>query len=510
MLLVSAMLLINAVMLRFEERDRIQTKLHTGRLLLDALEQKVGYEVVKRNASWTDLESNFTFRREIKQLLRSGGFSDVSLIDAGGTRVYGLGPSGHGEKEAISISREALVTGKWSSAFYGSMWGVFWPARERVRMSSPMLYEGRLVGAISICAHLGPLYQDLRESQTSILVYIFLNTIILCLLGVYLVSRAVVKPIRKLMRITKEFKEGESFQLPADSPRNEIGQLYRSLNLMLKRLEENKKDLESHISSLEKANKEIKRAQNEVIRSEKLASVGRLATGVAHEIGNPIGIILGYLELFKSEGLEEEERQDFLDRIESEITRINQIIRQLLDFSRPSSGEGEQISVHYLLMDTVNMLEPQPMMAHLQIRPVLKASKDSVWAEPNQLRQVFINIIMNSADAMAGDEISFDKTTANTLSIETIDMEDSIKLSFTDSGPGIPQEQLVDIFDPFHTTKDPGRGTGLGLSVCHRIIEDLGGAIRAESAPGKGATIIIDIPLHRIKADRQDELPQKA
>ena len=493
------MLLINVVMVRFAERDLIQTKLHTGRLLLHTLAQKAGHEIANSHATWTDLGSNSSFRREITQLLQAGGFSDALVINREGTRVFSTSPWGQAEKEALSISLEALATKKQSSAFYGTMWGVFWLAHERVRMSAPMLFEGRFVGAITICAHLGPVYQTLRKSETLILIYIFLNTIILVLFGMYLISRTVVKPIRRLMRITEEFKEGEPFPLLAGSSRNEIGRLHRSLNMMLKRLEENKQDLKAHISSLEKANIEIKKGQDEIIRSEKLASVGRLATGVAHEIGNPTGIILGYLELLKGEGLKEEERQDFLYRIESETTRVNQIIRQLLDFSRPASGEDKQTSVHDLVMDTVNMLKPQPMMAHVQIRPVFKASKDSVWADPNQLKQVFLNIIMNSADAMAGDEVSYDNTTAKTLTIETIDREDFVGLSFTDTGPGISEEKLIDIFDPFYTTKEPGRGTGLGLSVCYRIIEGLGGAIRAESTPEKGATIIVDIPLYEGK-----------
>jgi signal transduction histidine kinase len=493
------MLLINVVMVKFAERDLIQAKMNTGRVLLQALGERVGYELTNKHKKWAGFRSDLVFKKEITQLLEAGGFEEALMINAEGIKAFSIETWGEAEKKAVSISRLALTTRKSSFDFYGSTWGVIWLAHKRVNMSAPILYKGRVLGAISISAELSPLYQTLRKSEKIILIYILLNTILFVLFGIYLLSRTVIKPIHKLLRITEEFKEGEPFPHLVGSSQNEIGQLFRSLNMMLKRLEENKRELKANISSLEEANRELKKAQDEIIKSEKLASVGRLATGVAHEIGNPIGIILGYLELLGKNDLNKEEAQDFLDRIELEIRRISQIIRQLLDFSRPSSSEPKHTSVHALIMETVKMLTPQPMMAHIQIQPHLKAEKDTVWTDPNQLKQVFLNIIMNAADAMADNEASDDGPATNTLTINTINMENSIELRFTDTGPGIGQEELAHIFDPFYTTKEPGKGTGLGLSICYRIIEGLGGSIKAESSPGKGTTITIDIPVHRMK-----------
>ena len=146
-------------------------------------------------------------------------------------------------------------------------------------------------------------------------------------------------------------------------------------------------------------------------------------------------------------------------------------------------------------------------MTHLRIQPVLEATRDTVWADPNQLKQVFLNIIMNAADATADDEVPDDGIAGKTLTIKTINREDLIELRFTDTGPGIPEKDLSHIFDPFYTTKEPGKGTGLGLSVCYRIIQGLGGSIRAESIPGEGTTIIVDIPLSHVK-NGQDEVPE--
>jgi two-component system NtrC family sensor kinase len=272
------------------------------------------------------------------------------------------------------------------------------------------------------------------------------------------------------------------------------------LKMMLHRLEANKQELEDHIASLKEANLEIQNTQNDMIRSEKMATAGRLATGVAHEVGNPLGIILGYLELLKRGDLSIDERRDFLGRIEAEVNRIHQIIRELLDFSRGSGPEREQTAVHELIMETLHMLEPQPMMAQIKIQQVLNAESDVVRAGPNQLKQVFLNIIINAADAMADAVMPSKGGSPKILIIETGNRDGFIRVSFTDTGSGISQEAQDRMFDPFFTTKEPGKGTGLGLSVCYTIMEGLGGAISVENRCGKGATIIVDIPL-AVKGD---------
>ena len=492
LLILSAMLLINVVMIKLAEKHLVQSKLQTGRLLLNTLTQKVGYEIACRNKSWEMLASNAQFMVDVEKALGSANFSMALALDKHGTKVFSYGTWGDAETSAMSLSRETLVTRKMSSNFFGTVWGVVWLASEMINISAPVFIEERFAGVVTIGAHLSPLYQSLREAENIILFYIAMNTIILVLFGIHLLSRTVVRPIHELLNITDEFKDMDSVPALADSPPNEIGQLFRSLNLMLNRLEQNKKEMKDYMSSLEKANLEIKKAQDEIIRSEKFASVGRLATGVAHEIGNPIGIVLGYLELLREKNLEDEDKQDYLSRMESEVTRINQIIRDLLDFSRGSGGSVIEVGIHELITETIYMLGPQPMMAHVRMTHTFNASEDLVKADPNQLKQVFLNIIINAADAMGED------ASTNILTIESENKGHYIELRFTDTGPGITTEEIAHIFDPFYSTKDPGKGTGLGLSVCYSIINGLGGEIRAESSIGQGTTIIISLPLYEI------------
>ena len=498
-LIIAAMLLINVVMVKFAERDLTQEKLHTGRLLVRAVEQNLGPLVAGKNKKLTEEDLDFEFRKGVGRMLAESGFSDILIINLEGNKVFTTDYSSETEEHGLVSAREALSTGIWSHRFSGTAWSVLWLSKSDVRISAPLSLEGRLLGAITVSGSLLPIYQTLRSSQTIILFYILMDTVILVLVGYVLLSRIVVKPIDKLLTMTGAYKDGYMVPALPESSKNEIGDLTRSLSHMLKRLDENKRELQSHISSLEKANRDLRQAQDEIIRSEKLASVGRLAAGIAHEIGNPIGIILGYLELLSSGDISDADKKDFLNRIESEITRVNGIIRQLLDFSRPSSGEPEKTLVHDLVKMTLSMLEPQPMMEGVRTTLELNAQKDTVLADPNQLQQVFLNIVMNAADALAEGK---GQEGIKQLKIRSEKVQGSIELRFSDNGPGIVDKELLRIFDPFYTTKEPGKGTGLGLSVCYRIVEGLGGTIRAESKPGEGATIIVSLPLYEGQKQR--------
>jgi signal transduction histidine kinase len=492
-LIIAAMLLINMVMVKFAERDLTQERLHTGRLLIRAVEQNLGPVLAGKNRKITEADLDFDFRKGVGRMLADSGFSDILIINQEGNKVFMTDTSFEAEDQSLVSSREALSTGLWAHHFSGTAWSVIWLSKSDVRISAPLSLEGRMLGAITVSGSLLPLYETLRSSQTVILLYILMDTVILVLVGYVLLSRIVVKPIDKLLAMTGAYKDGFMVPAPAESSKNEIGDLTRSLSHMLRRLDENKRELQSHISSLEKANRDLRQAQDEIIRSEKLASVGRLAAGIAHEIGNPIGIILGYLDLLNSGDISEADKKDFLSRIESEIIRVNRIIRQLLDFSRPSSGEPDKTRVHDLVKMTLAMLERQPMMEGIQTTLELKAPRDTVFADPNQLQQVFLNIIMNAADALCEGK---EEGIAKRLAIRSETIQEKIELSFSDNGPGIPEHELLRIFDPFYTTKEPGKGTGLGLSVCYRIVEGLGGKIRAESKTAEGTTILVSLPLH--------------
>lgn len=483
-LILAAMLLISIVLLTFQEHALIQGKLRQGKLL--SLTLNIRFNKMREGTA-----ESHAWKAQLDRLIRAAGFSGGCVMDKEGAVLFSAGPGGELRRRGVAMARQTLVTGKSTTRFSGQTWGVLWLSSKAVIIATPVLHGSSLLGSVAVWSTLHSVYREVRRSGKLILIYILLNTLILISVGLYLLSRSVVKPVHKLLHITEAFRKGESLPLFPDVSENEMGQLNRSLKMMLKRLEENKEELQAHITSLEKANEEIRRTQAELIKSEKLASVGRLATGIAHEIGNPMGIILGYMDLLKRNDLTAQERVDFLSRVESEITRINGIIRQLLDFSRPAGGEPEETNVHQVILATLKMLEPQPLMAGIDPDIQFHAEKDAIWADPNQLQQVFLNIIMNAADAM---------TSEKSLSIRTSNIDNNIRIQFEDNGIGIPEEDLGGIFDPFYTTKPPGKGTGLGLSVSYTIIKGLGGNIRARNNPGPGVTIILDIPLYNVES----------
>lgn len=497
-LIVAAMLLINVVILNLYEKDLVKAKEQAGWLLVLSVENNLKLILRDGVTKLKNLQSNSEFSDSIQNLLKTSEFSDIAIVNNSGEAVFREGFSGEKKHYAFIMAISAMTTSDRSVNYMGSVWGVLWPGKSELCLLSPLKYKGQTIGGISARSSLVPVYETLRRSQKLVILYIILDTIILAVVGIYLLSRIVVGPIHKLLRMTEKYEDSEFIPSDSDTPANEIGNLSRALSNMLKRLDENKKELKNHIISLEKANTDLRTAQNEIIRSEKLASVGRLAAGIAHEIGNPIGIILGYLDLIQKGGLSSEEEKDFLARVESEVTRINVIIRQLLDFSRSSAEEKENCSVHNLILDTVEMLKPQPRMKELEIAVDLKAGEDTVLADKNQMQQVFLNILINSIDAIEEDGGIHEKAS---IMVKSDNKNGFIVLEFVDNGPGTSTEDLNRIFDPFFTTKEPGRGTGLGLSVCYRIIEVLGGTIKAESAPGEGMVISIELPL----VDEPDE-----
>jgi signal transduction histidine kinase len=213
---------------------------------------------------------------------------------------------------------------------------------------------------------------------------------------------------------------------------------------------------------------------------------------------------MGYLELLKQKSISENEKNEYIIRTEDEINRINTIIRQLLDLSRPSNVGAKAISVHDIIDDITKVVQFQPLMSKIQLIFFLEAKDDTVIADPNQLRQVFLNLIINAADAISSNEnerkgeLIIKSAVASSASDPngiTTEDQSFLQVMYIDNGPGIPPENIGNIFDPFFTTKEVGKGTGLGLSVSFMIIESIGGTIRASSEVGKGTTMTIFLPL---------------
>ncbi len=502
-LILSAMLLIHVVTAKLTERDLINARIQSGRVLLQAVnimvidlsQFRAGQS--NRKAGRKTKRLGTDFGRQVVSLLHMGEFSGIMIKDNLGSEVFS---HGHwGDKPSIQSPGTPQSTRSTHIEFSGKTWGLFWLAPRDVILSSSLRVKGQFAGSVAIFSDLKPLYKKIRASEPVILGYIGMNALILVLFGIYLLSRTVVRPINRLVAITEKFDGAIPIMQKDESPNNEIGRLSQSLNHMLRELDANERKLKENISSLEAANQEIKRTQDEMVESEKMATVGRLATGVAHEIGNPLGIILGYIELLQRGDLTGLEQKDFLIRMESEISRINRIIRDLLDFSRPSGAEQHDTNANEILEEVLTILSPQPLFEKVQVRRMLEAEAVVVKVAQDSLKQVFLNIIMNAADAMADERGCPGDSRESILSIDSFNEERFLILRFSDTGCGMSPDDIKRIFDPFFTTKAPGKGTGLGLSICYTIMDQAGGRIRVESEPGGGTTLILEMPLGNIE-----------
>lgn len=411
-------------------------------------------------------------------------------------RVFQWGRGCPGKVDLARYAQRAAAQEKPILEFIGSAWSGFYERSQYMVVAGPVLTGQRPAGSICLVFDLGPANASLDRTQRIIFYYILINALLLTFFGVYRLWQITGKPLQKLVRRADEFQPDGDLLFLSDTEESEFNRLSRSLNRMLEKLDADKKQLKSTVQSLEQANAELKKAHKDMLRAEKMASVGRLSSGIAHEIGNPIGIVLGYLDLLRQMNLTDAERLDYIERAQSEIERVNDIIRDLLDFARPAKDEKKDVSVHAIVAEIVGMLRQQPMMKEITLSSNLEAGQDVIQADPQRLRQVFLNLLINAADAIklepTADEGHIRIVSRNTAVKDGNGQH--VQIVVEDNGPGIPSDQLNYIFDPFYTTKEPGKGTGLGLSVCFMIMEETGGTLQAEAASEKGTRFVLSFP----------------
>jgi two-component system NtrC family sensor kinase len=311
----------------------------------------------------------------------------------------------------------------------------------------------------------------------------------LLLAAYFLLTRLIVQPLDTIGRAAERVAGGSRrFELPVRGPA-ELSALARSLHTMTQRLLDNEDRLRRQIDEVERATRELEQAQQRLIRSERLASVGRLAAGLAHEIGNPIAAMIGMEELLLAGGLSDREQQDFLQRMRKETDRINRILSDLLAFARPSAQRGEGPSepgdVAQAVQDVAALVAPQKSMAEVALGIETDPKLPLVTLSREHLVQVLLNLLLNAADACQG---------GGRILITARASSDGVALSVEDDGPGVAPDVRERLFEPFVTTKEVGQGTGLGLAVCRGLVEAAGGTIALDPDTTSGARFLIELP----------------
>ncbi len=322
------------------------------------------------------------------------------------------------------------------------------------------------------------------------LFYLGLTAATVLLLTYVLLTYFIVRPIDRLRLGTERLAAGRlRTEVPVQGAA-EVARLASTFNEMAAQLREDRAALQERLAELERTTAELQSAQDQLIRSARLAAVGRLSAGVAHEIGNPLAAIRGLLDLMSAGDLRPEEEKEFVGRIQKETERIHHTIRDLLDFSRSEPNRGGRIEssadLAEVVSDTVKLIDRQSRFRDIDLALALDEGLLRVRGDHERLRQLLLNLLFNAADALGGK---------GRIELRASNGDGMVQLTVADDGPGIDAAIIDQVFDPFVTTKAAGQGTGLGLAVCHTIVDRLGGSIEAYNCEGGGARFEVNLPV---------------
>ena len=361
------------------------------------------------------------------------------------------------------------------------------------RIEPILASDNRAVGAFVFARQGARLIASIQERRNRIITTTSVLVALLSLLILVIVRGSISRPINELITRIRELGQGRWEQRIAIRGRDEIASLAKQFNIM-------SEELQASYSRLVHEQAEKIKLEQELRHSERLASVGQLAAGLAHEIGTPLNIIGGRAEYLLRRPRSQEELSENLRTIRSQIDRIAGIVRQLLEFSRRQEPVFRAVDVGLLLRNVRSFLDHKISERKVHVEIQGADGLPRVQADPELLQQVFINLFLNSLDALGSGGTIRITAAVEKPGVSTNagnNKANGLYLTFEDNGTGIRAEHIDRVFDPFFTTKDIGEGTGLGLSVTYGIIKDHGGEIQIESEPGKFTRFIIHLPTQR-------------
>ena len=356
--------------------------------------------------------------------------------------------------------------------------------------------EKKVLGVIDVALSLQNVDKQIRKNRDRMIWFSVFSVAGVSFLILIFFRRFVTIPAKKLIGGFHEIADG-NLSKKIDIPVNdEMGILARAFNHMAEDLKKADEELKEWGQTLEEKVEqkaaELKNIQEKLIQTEKMAAMGIMAAGVAHEINNPLGIISMYAEMSRDEILNQQEEsareiEENMSLIIRKVQDASRIVRNLLEFSRQTKAEKGSVDINQNIGKILAIIRNQAEIQNVKIETDFGPELPPLFADGSKLEQVWTNISVNALQVMP-------KGGTLTIATRLVPNQKAIEVKFSDTGPGIMKENLPKIFDPFFTTKETGKGTGLGLSVSYGIIQEHEGTIMVESQPGQGATFIIRLP----------------
>ncbi len=466
-------------------------------------------DVIKRNATYSMLHNERDgLHQMISDMANERGIVRVRIINAEGRISFssdpsevsqlaggrGIAPLGTGSTSAPLDLRERFRTYQLASGERAL--GVMNPIENSAQCASAQCHahppDQRVLGVLETNISLKAADASLAENTRQVLLSTLLAVVAIAALSAVFVWRVVHDPLAALQAGTERLGSGElGFQVEVGQA-GELADVAQAFNTMSRQLREAHEEINAWARTLEarveQKTRELSSAQEEMLRVERMASIGKLAAVVAHEINNPLAGILTYAKLLKKRFAgKDDELYSTLDLMESESRRCGEIVKNLMTFARKTSMNYEESDLNDVIARCVRLVQHKLELANIGLRRELLPDLPKVWCDAGQVEQVVLALVVNAIDAMPN---------GGTLTLRTRRKGDAqVQIEVRDDGIGMPPEVLANLFEPFFTTKERGRGLGLGLATSRSIIERHEGIIEASSAPGSGTVLTVTLPI---------------
>ena len=384
---------------------------------------------------------------------------------------------------------------------------------------------GQLFAVLALLFALPPLRAQ-PEAGALVVALALVDLVLLALFSGWIIRGSPSASVRQLAADVQRIADGDYHHRVGVTRRAELREIQESVNRLADRLIEDQKLLAGNIRSLEETNRELVVLRDRMVHSARLASVGTLAAGIAHEVGNPLGAITGFVDVARKRAERAGADTEILDSIRAEALRIDRIVRGLLNYARPSGADEVPAPARDVVLGVRELLESQGRLEQAEFVWELEEQAQEYVTEPHRLKQVLVNLLLNALDAVEGVEgpriavrlhgeqeadlglpprreadppgvnyMHRRRLSDDERRVDVISPAGRVTvIEVSDNGPGIRPEHIEQVFDPFFTTKEPGKGTGLGLSICARLVEGMGGRITVGHAEEGGALFTVRLP----------------